>query len=92
MLTLLGAKSAAASAVRGGHFRFNCPLLVAIALSGCLPATPAMAGADPADPSAKVARTDYRSVIAPYSSLRPATPAPWRERNGAVTPQPKQDK
>jgi hypothetical protein len=51
-----------------------------------------MAGADPADPAAKVARTGYRSVIAPYSSLRPAAPAPWRERNGAVTPQPKHDK
>jgi hypothetical protein len=51
-----------------------------------------MAGADPADPSAKVARTFYRSTIAPYDGLRPATPAPWRERNDGVAPQPKQDR
>jgi hypothetical protein len=50
-----------------------------------------MASADPADPAAKVARAGYRSTIAPYTSLRPATPAPWRERNGAVAPQPKPD-
>jgi hypothetical protein len=51
-----------------------------------------MAGADPADPSTKVARTFYRSTIAPYDGLRPATPAPWRERNDGVAPQPKQDR
>ena len=94
MLTLLGAKSAAASAARGGHFRFNWPLLaaMALALSGCMPATTSVAGADPADPAAKAARVDYRSTVAPYTSLRPAAPAPWRERNDAVTPQPKQDR
>jgi hypothetical protein len=94
MLTLSGAKSAAASVARGRHFRFNWPLLAAtaLALSGCMPATAPMAGADPADPAAKVARTSYRSTIAPYDSLRPATPAPWRERNDGVAPQPKQDR
>lgn len=93
MLTLLGAKSAVASAARGGHFRINWLLLAeaALALSGCLPATTSVAGADPADPAAKAARVDYRSTVAPYASLRPAAPAPWRERNDAVTPQPKQD-
>ncbi|WP_456621706.1 MULTISPECIES: hypothetical protein [unclassified Bradyrhizobium] len=92
MLTLLGARSAAASAVRGRHFRFNWPLLAALALSGCMPATAPQAGADPADPAARVAPVGYRSVIAPYTSLRPATPAPWRERNDTVAPQPKQDR
>lgn len=94
MLTLLGAKSAAASAARGGHFQFNWPLLAAaaLALSGCMPATTSVAGADPADPAAKAARVDYRSTVAPYTSLRPVAPAPWRERNDAVTPQPKQDR
>ncbi|TYL93344.1 hypothetical protein FXB40_21125 [Bradyrhizobium rifense] len=94
MLTLLGAKSAAASAARGGHFRFHWPLLAAaaLALSGCMPATTSVAGADPTDPAAKPARVDYRSTVAPYTSLRPAAPAPWRERNDAVTPQPKQDR
>jgi len=94
MLTLSGAKSAAASAARGGHFLFNWPLLalVALGLSGCMPATTHVAGADPADPAAKVARAGYRSTVAPYDSLRPATPAPWRDRNDSVAPQPKQDR
>jgi hypothetical protein len=94
MLTLSGAKSAAAFAARGRHFRFNWPLLAAtaLALSGCMPATTQVAGADPADPTAKVARAGYRSTIAPYTSLRLATPAPWRERNESVAPQPKQDR
>ncbi|MBR0957184.1 hypothetical protein [Bradyrhizobium japonicum] len=93
MFTLSGAKSAA-SAVGRRHFRFNWPLLAfaALALSGCMPATTQVASADPADPAAKVARIGYRSTIAPYTSLRPATPAPWRGRNDAVTPQPKQDR
>ena len=91
MLTLLGAKSAAASAARGGHFRFNWLLLALaiLALSGCMPATTSVAGADPANPAAKAARIGYRSTVAPYTSLRPATPVPWRERNDAGAP--KQD-
>jgi hypothetical protein len=94
MLTLLWAKSAVASAARGGHFRFNWPLLAAaaLALSGCMPATTSVAGADPADPAAKAARVDYRSTLVPYTGLRPAAPEPWRERNDAGTPQPKQDR
>ncbi|MET4204327.1 hypothetical protein [Bradyrhizobium sp. LA6.12] len=94
MLTLSGAKFAAASAARGRHVRFNWPLLAATALilSGCMPATVPVAGADPADPAAKVARVGYRSTITPYTSLRPATPGPWRDRNDAVAPQPKQDR
>jgi hypothetical protein len=63
-----------------------------LALSGCMPATTSVATIDPADPAAKVARVGYRSTVAPYTSLRPAAPAPWRERNDAVTPQPKQDR
>lgn len=93
MFTLSGARSAA-SVVDRRHFRFNWLLLAlaALALSGCMPATTRIASADPADPAAKVARIFYRSTIAPYTSLRPATPAPWRGRNDAVTPQPKQDR
>ncbi|QAU48931.1 hypothetical protein [Bradyrhizobium guangzhouense] len=91
MLTLLGARSAAASAARGGCFRYHWPLLavIALTLAGCMPATTSLATADPADPAAKIARVGYRSTVAPYASLRPAVPAPWRERNDAVTPQPK---
>ncbi|MHB0769578.1 hypothetical protein [Bradyrhizobium sp. 5.13L] len=94
MLTLSGAKSAAASAARAGHFPFSWPLLavIALALAGCMPATTHIAAADPADPAARVAPVGYRSTIAPYTSLRPATPAPWRERNENVTPQPKQQR
>jgi hypothetical protein len=93
MLTLSGAKFAAESSARGQDSLFNWPLLaaVALALSGCMPQTAPMVGADPADPAAKVARAGYRSTIAPYTGLRPATPAPWRERNDAAAPQPKQD-
>jgi hypothetical protein len=65
---------------------------MALGLSGCIPATTQVAGADPADPTAKVARASYRSTISPYTSLRPVTPAPWRGRNDAVAPQPKQDR
>ena len=94
MLALSGAKSAAARAVGRRGFRFNwlLPAFAALALSGCMPATTQVAGADPADPAAKAARVGYGSTIAPYTSLRPATPAPWRDRNDAVTPQPKQDR
>lgn len=94
MLTLLGATSAAASAARGGDFRFHWPLLAMamLALSGCIPVTTQLATADPADPAAKVARAGYRSTVARYTSLRPSAPAPWRERNDAVAPQPKQDR
>jgi hypothetical protein len=94
MLTLLGAKFTAASSARGRDSLFIWPLLavMALGLSGCIPATTAVAVADPADPAAKVARAGYRSTISPYTSLRPATPAPWRDRNDAVAPQPKQDR
>lgn len=93
MLTLSGAKFAAESSARGRHSLFNWPFLaaVALALSGCIPTTTPMVGADPADPAAKVAHVGYRSTIVPYTGLRPATPAPWRERNDAAAPHPKQD-
>ncbi|PWE80962.1 hypothetical protein XF30_33265 [Bradyrhizobium sp. SUTN9-2] len=91
MVALSGAKSAA-SAVGDRHSRFIWLLLALGALSGCMPATTHMASADPADPAAKVAPVGYRSTIAPYTSLRPATPAPWRGRNEAVKPQPKQER
>jgi hypothetical protein len=83
---------------RPGGRRFTSQLaigaiLVAIAVSasGCMQATAKLAGADPADPAAKVASVGYRSTIAPYQSLRPATPAPWRERNDSVTSKSRQE-
>ncbi|OAF15646.1 hypothetical protein AYJ54_40295 [Bradyrhizobium centrolobii] len=94
MLTLFGARFAAASSARGRHFLFHlAPMTaIALALSGCMPATVPLPGADPADPAARVARVGYRSTIAPYESLRPATPAPWRERNDSAAPSPKTDR
>jgi hypothetical protein len=91
MNTLFEAMSAAAHTAHGRRFRFTRPLLaaIALALSGSMPATAAQAGADPADPAAKVAPVRYRSTIAPYTGLRPAMPAPWRERNDSVSPRPK---
>jgi len=71
------------SAIRGTVF------VMAVAAAGCTPATTRVAGADPADPAARVAGVGYRSTTAPYTSLRPSTPAPWRERNEGVTPKPR---
>ncbi|MBI5262115.1 MAG: hypothetical protein HY852_09910 [Bradyrhizobium sp.] len=97
MLTRCGARFVAVGSARGRHFRFNWPMwaaaaVAAAALAGCMPATVPLVGADPADPAARVARVGYRSTIAPYTSLRPATPVPWRERNDSVSPQHKPDR
>jgi hypothetical protein len=59
---------------------------LASAAAGCVPATTQLAAADPADPTVRVAGVRYRSTIAPYTSLRPSAPAPWREHNENVTP------
>jgi hypothetical protein len=55
-------------------------------LAACQPATVPIAGRDPADPAAKVARVEYRSTTAPYTRMRPQAPAPWRERNRSSQP------
>jgi ABC-type amino acid transport substrate-binding protein len=91
MFALFRAMPAAVGAAREPYVTFNLRTLAAIAaaagwLAACTPATVPIAAADPADPAAKVARVGYRSTTAPYTSLRPSTPAPWRERNGSVTP------
>ena len=66
-------------------------LVVALTSSGCMQAAAQVAARDPADPAATIARTGYRSTIAPYAPLRPSTPAPWRGRNDDVAPKPKQE-
>jgi hypothetical protein len=88
MLARFGAPVAAVGSARRRHQRFRFPIVIAIAamaatLGGCVPATTPLAGADPANPSIKVARVGYRSTIAPYSSPRPSTPAPWGTDGGA---------
>lgn len=84
--------AAGASAARAGFEKRARTLaalaVAAMALGGCAaPAVP-LAGADPADPGAEVAGVRYRSTIAPYESLRPATPSGWKEQNQRVTPSP----
>ena len=78
MLAQLGAMPAAVrKAVRKLSTRYRVLLAIggsALTLGGCLPATVPLAGADPADPSAKVAGVRYRSTVSPYTSLRPAQP------------------
>jgi hypothetical protein len=96
MLTQLGAIAAAVHAVVETTFAIRFRVLasvaaIAIMLVGCLPTTVPLAGADPADPGAKVAGLGYRSTIAPYTSLRPAAPSSWREQNDRVAPAPKPD-
>ncbi|WP_084030694.1 hypothetical protein [Bradyrhizobium paxllaeri] len=66
-------------------------IFTAVMLAGCTPETTRMASADPADPTARVAGAGYRSTVAPYTSLRPSTPAPWRERNDSVTPKSRRE-
>lgn len=95
MFALFGANFAAVVSACGVLGNFTCRMLATAAaaglLSACTPATVPLARQDPADPAAKVAPVRYRSTTAPYTSLRPSTPAPWRERNENAAPQSKQD-
>jgi hypothetical protein len=93
MLAQLEAMPAAVGeAVRKLSTRYRVLLAIggsALMLGGCLPTTVPLAGADPADPSTKVAGVRYRSTVAPYTSLRPAQPLSWREQNDRAAPAPK---
>lgn len=94
MRAQIGATAAAVGSVVGRLFKIRFGawaglVAAATALGGCaLPSAP-LAGADPADPGARVAGAGYRSTIAPYTSFRPAEPSGWREQNQRVTPSPK---
>jgi hypothetical protein len=97
MLAQLGAILSAVRSVVGtvfdtGFQTFAGMAVVALALGGCMATTVPLAGADPADPGAKVAGVGYRSTIAPYTSLRPTTSSSWREQNDRVAPAPKPDR
>ena len=96
MLAQLGARLAAVGSaverIYGIRFRTSAGLAVAVAalmLGGCIPTTVPLAGADPADPNARVGGVGYRSTVAPYNSLRPTAPSSWREQNDRVAPAPK---
>jgi hypothetical protein len=89
MFSPSGAKHVRASSARRCSRLLSVILLTpaaVIGLAGCQPKTIALAGADPANPAAKVAPIRDRSTTSPYVSLRPAAPAPWRERNEDVAP------
>jgi hypothetical protein len=63
---------------------------LALLAAGCAGAPPSpYAGADPADPAARVPRAAYRSTIEPYRRQRPVEPADWREQNERITPPPR---
>jgi len=94
MSAQIGASFAAVGSAVCGIFgrkfgTFAGVALAAIALGGCTVPTASLVGADPADPSARVAGVGYHSTIAPYASLRPATPSGWKEQNQRVTPSPR---
>jgi hypothetical protein len=95
MLAQFRANFAAVHSVVGQFNRCRFGILLAgmavtvLTLGGCMPTAVPRAGADPADSGAKVAGVGYRSTIAPYTSLRPTAPSPWREQNDRVAPAPK---
>lgn len=93
MLTPIEAESAS-SRVTGRRRRTRmqatgATIALAVLLAGCDPKTTQLATRDPADPAVPVAAVGYRSTIAPYSTLRPAMPSSWRDRNDQVTPRPR---
>ena len=93
MFSHLGARLAAVATRRGARVpstilrRMVAAIAAAVPLAGCVTdSRPVAIAGDPANPASATAGVGYRSTIAPYSSLRPATPLPWRERNDGVTP------
>ena len=81
-------QSAVRQFYRGRFLALVTAAVTAFALGGCAaPAVP-LSGADPADPTAKVAGVGYRSTVAPYTSLRPTVPTSWREQNNRAAPSP----
>lgn len=94
MLAQFGAKRGAVQTVARGFNHRTIRVLAGVALAalglgGCLQTAPPLVGADPADPSAKVAGAGHRSTTAPYTRMRPTAPTSWR---GSDAPSPKTDK
>ncbi|MGX1106518.1 MULTISPECIES: chalcone isomerase family protein [Bradyrhizobium] len=93
MYSHLGARLAAVATRLGRRApsiflsRMAAAILASAPLAGCMAdGRPVAVASDPSNPAAGTAAVGYRSTIAPYSSLRPSTPQPWRERNDGVTP------
>ena len=76
---------------QGWHGKAAFIFILAALNAGCASVPPRpLAGADPADPAARVPAVRYRSTIGPYASQRPVDPAPWAEQNERVAPAPRQ--
>ena len=78
------------AAAGSGYLQFVAGLVLAASLGGCLPAGPPTLGADPADPTVPVPAVGYRSGIVPYTSMRPASPAPRNGQGPAPSSKPDQ--
>lgn len=92
MLSHLWVKNPALPRLRGPlSAASRCTVVVCWALlvgRGCLAPPPAaFLGPSPADPYVPVPPVTYRSVVAPYVSLRPAEPGNWQQQNQSVAPQ-----
>ncbi len=82
----------AAAKVLKVSVRITAAIMAAFTFGGCTPTIgQSTAGADPADLKIRVDGVVYRSTVTPYSSLRPASPLPWREQNNSAAPLPKTD-
>lgn len=82
MFAQFGAKRAAVQTVARGFHLGKTRILAGVALAaaglaGCLQTAPPLVGADPADPTARVAGASYRSTTEPYTRMRPTAPTPW---------------
>ena len=66
-------------------------LASALAFAGCATPPQLLGGFDPSNPRALVPPVSYRSTTPSYVSQRPVAPAPWRQQNDRVAPQPKSD-
>lgn len=60
-------------------------------IGGCTAPVPPYGGPDPSYPYAAVSGASYHSTIGSYTSQRPVEPAPWRQQNERVAPQPKSE-
>jgi hypothetical protein len=90
MLAQLASLAVVRTVVESAHrIKFSASTGLAVAaltLGGCMPTTVPLAGADPADPGARVAGVGYRSTVAPYTSRRPSAPSAWRDQNDRAAP------
>lgn len=84
--------AASRQAGRTRCLRYFLLIATALCIQGCASTPPRpLVGPDAADPNVRVPTTVYRSTIRGFNNARPSEPAPWREREGSNTPEPKKD-